>query len=204
MAALYAIVRPGMQVDGQTFAIVADDDGADYVYTAGQEIPGLDADRVVRVGAARSTPPTNAEQWLAAAAYNIGYFIVSPPQPADSIDAARTTAAQALQSLPDREPTPAEEATAPNQDDGSTPDWHIPTTREELAQYQANAAYVWSQQYPDVAAGDASDPEADLALRHLMTPPVDPTKPHDWLPIATTETDCGFCEQPQDAAIHQL
>lgn len=191
-----------MQVDGQTFAIVADDDGADYVYTDGQEIPGLDADRVARVGAAGATPPANAEQWLAAAAYNIGYFIVSPPQPANSLDEARTTATQALQSLPEREPTPAEEPTEAASDDGATPDWHIPTTREELAAYQANAAYVWSQQYPEVASGEVSDPEADLALMHLMTPPVDPTKPHRWLPIATTETDCGFCEQPQEAAIH--
>lgn len=209
MPALYAIIQPAMQVDGPTFGVIADENGADYVFRDGEELGGLNAERVKRVAGARDTPPQDESQWLAAAIYNIGYFVVGERQQAPTLDDARTAVTALIAQSGTRELTPAETApaaVAPDApdvpDDSTTPEWQVPKTRAELARYQADAAYVWSMRYPEAASGEVNDPEAELALRHLMTPPVDPTKPHAWLPIATTETECGFCEQPQDAAIH--
>ena len=73
----------------------------------------------------------------------------------------------------------------------------------EVRAYELRGMEEWAQEYPEAAAGDVDDPEADLALMHYITPPVDPDKPHRWLPLDVGDANCGFCDKPESDAIHQ-
>lgn len=185
MAAVYAILTPSEFLPhAASFAVVADDTQAHYVFPPGIDAGqlGLDDERIANVSETIGVKPVDALHWLQLAAYNVGYYTLSNAIDAPDIEAATTAAQQRL---------------------STTPDGTAPQTRQELLSFQQNAMYAWAQLYPEAASGDVDDPEADLGLVQLLTPPVNPAEPHDWLPIATTETDCGFCEQPENAAIHR-
>lgn len=192
VTAQFVVVRPADGAVGDGFGVAADDTGARYVFRDGSDSGqgGLDNERISSL-AKRFGVPTKATDWLNLALANTGYNEGVASGQAETLDAAAAQALDALKKLPEP-PSPAVV------DAG----FHAPQTREELMAFQRNATDVWSQQYPEAAAGDVDDPEADLALVQLMTPPVDPEQPHKWLPIATTELDCGFCDQPANAAIH--
>lgn len=195
MPALYSLITPypGL-VGGVAFAVVADDTQAHYVFPPGIDESGdLDDARIADVIQALSLPTASAADWLNAATYNLGYYSVNGPVEAPDIDAATKSATAEVAEW--QEPATLDEET------GNDP-WAPPVTREDRVAFQRQMSDEWAQLYPAAADGGVDDPEADLALTQMMTPPVDPTKPHKWLPIATTETDCGFCDQPADANIH--
>lgn len=189
MTAKYVVFGPIEGEVGDVWAIAADDTSARYVFQDGSDsgLGGLDSARIADF-ADRFGTPTNADGWLELAALNTGYTMSVSSGTAETLDAAVAAAVGELA-------TAAVPAAGPD-------DFAVPTTRAELLVFQQRGMATWAEQYPEAAAGDVDDPEADLALVHLMTLPVNPEKSHKWLPIATTETDCGFCEQPEDAAIH--
>lgn len=188
MTAVYAVLTPVPDEVGYVFAIAADDTSARYVFEDGADSDdlGLDSARISRLRDWATTPPTDAAGWFALAAQSTGNSVFGPLVQADTLDDAVAQATEALKAVP--APTTA----SPSQI----------LSRDDMLAFQRDAMDEWARQYPEAAAGDVDDPEADLALVHLMTPPVDPAKPHSWLPIATTEATCGFCDQPADAAIH--
>lgn len=194
MTALYTVGTYVPGINGRPFAVAADDQAAHYVFPEGTDGGDLNDDRIVQAARSLNITPANADDWLEVACANMVFVGFSQPQSAPDIASAQTAAQLALaQVVPETD----DQAQAPEAG------WAVPQTRDEVAAFQRAAADEWAQMYPAAAADDDDDPEAELALMQLMTPPVDPTKPHKWLPIATTETDCGFCDQPQDAAIHK-
>lgn len=191
--AYYIVATPTFGVTGQTFGIIADGMTAHYVFPDGSgDWEGLDDSRIAMATQELGETPSEPLDWLALATYNLNFIKTSTPVMTPSIEAARTAVLQAIElALP-----PDAETTSP------PAGTNAPQTRDELLAWQREMMDQWAEAYPEAAAGDVDDPEADLALRHYMTPPVDPDKPHQWLPIATTETDCGFCEKPAEDAIH--
>lgn len=195
MTALYAIATPYPFVDDQlAIGIVADDTQAHYVLPANAVTDsGLDDSRIHDVAVSVGTRPTNAQEWFEVASYNIGYFQVDDPTEVESIDQA-TRAAEA-QLAQYNSTVDLDQAT------GNDPWSPTFTTREDRVAFQQKALDQWAQQYPEAADG-ADDPDANLALKQLTTPPIQPASPHDWLPLTLGDTDCAFCGQPQAAAIH--
>lgn len=194
MSAVYALFKPFPGETGAVFAVVADDTGARYVFSGGDDTneAGLNSDRIGVVRSFIDASPSNALEWFGVAAYALGNVVPGPLTAVDTLDEAVARATEAIE----QEPTYVSVQVPP------PPSFHVPQTQAERLAFQRQALDEWAQQYPEAAAGDVDDPEADLALAHLMTPPVDPERPHTWLPIATTETDCGFCDLPEDAPIH--
>lgn len=76
-------------------------------------------------------------------------------------------------------------------------------TRRERLDHEARVMHEWSVRFPEAASGDVDDPEADLALAKAMSPPVDPSSPHSWLPVALTQPKCWWCFGDKTEDIHQ-
>lgn len=199
MTALMTLLTPIPGEEGYVFAIVADDDSARYVFADGADSDdlGLDSDRITRLADWADSKPNSAEEWTAVAAQSLGNPVAAEPREFDSVEQAVEKALELITAYPTPQANPSR---APGQYPEGAPE--PPMSRDDRMAFERDALDEWAQQYPEAAAGDVHDPEADLALAHLMTPPVDPTKPHRWLPIATTEEDCGFCEKSADNVIH--
>lgn len=198
MTALFTLITPLPGEDGYVFGVVATDEGARYVFDDGSDSDGLglDSDRIKRLADWSGDVPDTPEAWTAVATQGIGHTIQHDPITLDSEDEALALANSVIARTPTGAPNP-DRAPGVVQDDSA-----VPMTRADLLAFQADAYYTWSKKYPAVADGEEHDPEAELELRQLMTPPTDPEKPHPWLPLATTEVECGFCEQLEEADIH--
>lgn len=198
MTALYTIITPSDGVQGGAFAAIADDSGAHYLFPDGSSgVAGLDDDRIITVASYADTTPTDALTWLNLACTNLLYVDMTDPAEAADLEAATRAAGEALAALP----APVT-AAAPEPSPVEPDPWTPPATRDELMAWQRQMMDDWAEQYPEAAAGDVDDPEADLALAQLLTPPVNPELPHKWLPLALDETECGFCDKPAEDPIH--
>lgn len=203
MTAMYVVYTPMPGLGGYAFAVAADDTTARYVFDDGSDSDGtgLDSDRIKRLAEWSTVKPKDALDWIGIASNSLGYPMAGDPVEAKSLKDAVAAATEAVKAAGTFAPNPTrapgeEPASAPSSSPGGF------ATREERMQFERDALDEWALEYPEAASGDVNDPEADLALVHLMTPPVDPTKPHKWLPMATAEVNCGFCDLPADDAIH--
>jgi hypothetical protein len=181
--ACYVILTSVEGVDGGPVAVLADDRSTEYIDADGRA--WLSHERTLQVAARLQRSPTTAREWLSTALVNIGmYWQFGAVQTASSLDEARNAALVEMANiLP-----PVEQP---------------PESRAQRVARQAAAMYEWSRLYPEAAAGEVNDPEADLALHQMMLPPIDPEKPHPWTPIAVDETVCGFCDQLPDHPLHR-
>lgn len=79
-------------IEDYTFSIVATDSGAEYVFPEGQEVMGLDAERIemntLRLYDEGEKPET-PEEWADVAAYKIWGSIYKAPEEFSSVDEAK-------------------------------------------------------------------------------------------------------------------
>lgn len=169
------------EVDGEAMAIVADVEHARYLSPRGEDLPGLDRERTARVALVIDRAPTTPVEWVQVATCNIGLCILGAIVEADTFEDAYLQALAAVRAWQPSSP--------------------VESRQDRLAR-EAALMYEWSSLYPEAAAGDVDDPDADLALAQLMLPPLDPSRRHTWMPFAVGERDCGFCDQPVDGQLH--
>lgn len=144
------------------FAIIADDEGADYIWPEGVE-PWLPEDRAEFL--AGDNPPTDAEGWLELASSNLGIgIIVTEPEEIDDVGDAVDMAEAELG--------------AADEDLGDT------------TPFQASVAEAFdqvSQDYPGAfEADDEGDPESLSAeamdnMVLMALGPIDPDGPNGWI-----------------------
>lgn len=189
--ALYAIGVNEL-VEGPVLGILADDAGGEYVHPTGYGAGGLDAERVVRVAAQLGRSPTTANEWLAVACTNLGLISISDPYEAPSMEAARSAAraeVDRLEHLRRERVRGADEA------------------RERARGQEARAGrlHAIAEAAWDAGMDDEGnlEPEDELGFQLEAAGEVDPRRPHRWLPFTLQETECAFCDQLEDAEIHQ-
>ena len=199
MTVLFTLLTPIPGEAGYVFAIVADDRSARYVFNGGSDSDelGLDSKRIKRLAENADQKPRTAAEWTAVAAQQVGNPVIADSLEFEDIEDAVEAAVKIIARTASSQPNP-------NRAPGQRPDGEPEPapTRADRMDFERAAMDEWMRLYPEAADDDVHDPEAELALRHLMTPPTDPEKPHKWLPISTAETDCGFCELPEDDALH--
>jgi len=98
--ALYSVITPG-PVEGPTFAVIADDTSAEYVFASNEEknASGLDSKRIVQIIKRTGRQPTNAKEWLRVASTDLGLVKVNAPATATNLDAARVAALKNINDL---------------------------------------------------------------------------------------------------------
>lgn len=183
--AIWILLTPPVDLgtQGKPLAVVAHQGGAFYLDATGNSPDGLGASRAANIADLLGVAPTSARDWLGVALSNIGLWDQGPVIEAQDVETARAQAAQAAR------------------------DWRPPPrhqTRQERMFREARIMAEWAQEYPKAAAGDADDPDADLALAQMLLPPVDSTSPHTWMPLGVGDTACAFCGQDQDGPLHQV
>lgn len=158
MTVLLAYVRLSENED-PGLAVVADDEGADYLFPDDVE-PWLTADRIQRIVAVWQQPPTDAQGWLEAATYNLGLeAVVDPP-----IEVADTEEAV----------TQADEVLA---------NWSPRPSSDEVLTSASESFDQVSADYPGFMENDDDDtsPEAMENFVLMMLGPIDPEGPNGWI-----------------------
>ncbi|MCW2672982.1 MAG: hypothetical protein JWP14_1571 [Frankiales bacterium] len=179
--AVYVLLTSPEWLQHSAMAVVADDAWTAYVGEDGEDWDGLDHARTRQIAALLDHRPTTANEWLTVALVNLGLWHVGPLRYAASFDDAYDAAMSELRAIPSP-------AAAP--------------TRNEMMWQQARLMEQWAEDYPEAAAGDVDDPDADLGLHQILLPPVDPTAEHPWTPLAVGDVACGFCDQPAKHSLH--
>ncbi len=196
--ALYCILRQFVELGGgPAFGVAADGAGARYVTGSGGRSPweGVDDERIALSAGMIDVRPTTPLEWLNAATSNLGFVFTEGPFPAADLASA---VEELLTLLPDASPV-NESFFAPRRAPAAAF-----ATRAELLAFQRAAADAWASRYPAAACGDEDDPQADLELVHMMTPPFDPDAPHGWLPKVVDGTGCRYCSYPADHDLHDV
>jgi hypothetical protein len=182
-AAFWLLLTPvaEIEVEARPIVMLADAVGAFCLNEVGEPIEGLDVARSHMVAEIVGVQPSSAREWLSLNLTNIGLWAYGPAVACPNLDQARgdaLRAAQAWQSEPHEE------------------------SRQERLFRESRIMAEWAEEYPEAAAGEVDDPDADLALAQMMLPPVNPAEPHRWMPLAAGEVECGFCGKLQDAPLH--
>lgn len=138
------------------FAVVADDQGADYLWPEGVE-PYLDEERLKLIAQVTGTP-ANAAEWLSLATYNVGQDIIFDAAVEMELDDAVDAAEETLEAF-------------------------VPLTGDEgLLERAADAFDEVAQDYPGFMENDeGTTPEAMMNFVMMTLGPIDPDGPNGWL-----------------------
>lgn len=139
------------------FAVIADDQGAEYLWPDDVE-PWFDDDRVQQLAQGAATPPATASEWLALATYNVGQDIAFSEPVELELDAAVDDAEETLKDFVAH--------------DGS----------EALLSRTSSAFDEVGQDYPGFMESDeTTTPEAMANFVMMALGPIDPDGPNGWL-----------------------
>lgn len=145
--------------DGVTpiFAVVADDEGADYLFPEDSEA-WLDESRLQNLIEMRDGAPTDEAGWMEMATANLGRSVIDEPVQVDDIDDAISQAEQALSEV-------------------TLDDADLPRTMAA-----SDAFDQVSQDYPGfMESDDETSPEAIENFVMLQLGPIDPDGENGWL-----------------------
>lgn len=138
------------------FAVIADDEGADYLFPDDVK-PFLDEERLQRLAQAAGTP-ANAGEWLALATYNVGHDVVFDEPVELELDDAVDEAEETLKDF-------------------------VPLTGDEDLLSRASDAFdEVAQDYPGFMENDeGTTPEAMTNFVLMALGPIDSDGPNGWV-----------------------